>query len=763
MPLFSSKKKNLKQLPSTLEFSTELEIQCEKNEDGTFKIPTFKMLANTGVPMRLPNFEDKVIIDIAGFSSQQTIPALKDHKTEVGHTTKIEVDLAKHEITAEGILSVPNEEMKQIAAASKLGFPWQASVGASIVAGQASFLEEGETTKVNGRVWKGPLIVAHKTIGKELTITKFGADENTSVTVAANRIGANMNPFEKWLQANYCDPLGITLEELKLSDEKKSELEAKHEAELKASKTPPPVPGKKKEETKDPDLERIKAANELEAANIERIDRIGEIAASYVGVDMNEIYIKENLKIKGKTVAAIKGEAIRANWSADKFELECSRAERNDFGSHVITKGKPSFEKEQFAAISCALIREAGMTANEQVITTGCPNLPPSMQKYRKYGYENMFKEDVLEASDQFRGWSLCMLLDQANVQATGQRYSGRLGSDGFIRATRDSMLQIRAAGNTTWSGLDIFDDAANKLLWSAYDSIPTTWQNWVHQASVSDFKTSNIYRMHMDGGYKKVGADGLLKHGTLSDDKYTHAAETYGKMVGLNRQDLINDDLGALNRIMAALGIEGAKFLEELFYQDFLANQTTLFPVNDSLGNYISGAASDLTVDGLTLAERKFMDQTHDDAPIGLMGNTVLCGTQDAVIAMELFTQVALLVAQTVGGSAKGRPNQNPHVGKFGPVVSPYLNNTSVLQRIADPAGAAISNQSSDQWFLMPSPNSPMGAIMIGSFLNGNTRPIIEQADSAFDTLGLLWRAYHDAGSDNGDPKLAVHSKGAA
>jgi hypothetical protein len=51
----------------------------------------------------------------------------------------------------------------------------------------------------------------------------------------------------------------------------------------------------------------------------------------------------------------------------------------------------------------------------------------------------------------------------------------------------------------------------------------------------------------------------------------------------------------------------------------------------------------------------------------------------------------------------------------------------------------------------------------VIGSFLNGRTTPVVESSDSAFDMLGLQWRAYHDAGADNGDPKMAVHSKGAA
>jgi hypothetical protein len=63
----------------------------------------------------------------------------------------------------------------------------------------------------------------------------------------------------------------------------------------------------------------------------------------------------------------------------------------------------------------------------------------------------------------------------------------------------------------------------------------------------------------------------------------------------------------------------------------------------------------------------------------------------------------------------------------------------------------------------MMCNPNSPLGGIVLGAFLNGVRTPTLEQADAAFDTLGLQWRAYHDAGVGNGDPKLAVMSKGAA
>ena len=63
------------------------------------------------------------------------------------------------------------------------------------------------------------------------------------------------------------------------------------------------------------------------------------------------------------------------------------------------------------------------------------------------------------------------------------------------------------------------------------------------------------------------MGADGQLEHGEWDDQKYTVAADTYGKIVGLDRKHLINDDLNAFAQIMTMLGLEGAKALEELVY----------------------------------------------------------------------------------------------------------------------------------------------------------------------------------------------------
>ena len=568
--------------------------------------------------------------------------------------------------------------------------------------------------------------------------------------------------FEQWL-ANYCKPLG--LDSSKLSDQQRTDLKAKYEAEKNAAPTPPPVqtPAAQAVTTPSSSLQGASSlqddllarSRQAQADEEDRISGIRDIANRRGSDKLNEDYLKD-LGVTAKTVRGLVGHAIREGWSQDKFELECRRAEMPSMGHvgiHVPTSEREIYDNGR--AVSAALVRQAGITARAK-------------NSYgQEYGYEVDYKPEDLEASDHpaLRNVGLLQLLEQYHIKAFGRRFDGRLNTDGFLNACREAMWKLRMdATNTTWGGLNIFDDAANKMLWAAYNSVPTTWREWVATMSVSDFKTHNFYRLTHEGSYLKIGADGRLKHGGFGDDKYTASADTYGKIVGLSRRDIINDDLGALSGIMSALGVEGARFLEELFYGHLLAQLTTLFPSAGTYNNYTSGAGSDLTVDGISAAELLFRNQVDSDgAPILLNADILLVGTQDAVVANELYTKTNLRVLQTA--NAKGRPDDNPHVGKYRPIVSPYLNNANLLQR-TDALGAqgqAFSNQTSDQWLLLPNPSLASGAVVIGSFLNGVQTPTIESADASFDQLGMQWRAYHDAGADNGDPKLGVYSKGAA
>lgn len=578
--------------------------------------------------------------------------------------------------------------------------------------------------------------------------------------------GEDKMNFEEWVKKTYgLDAATLQGESL----DKFKGLYAKRQ-------TPPPIPNSTP--AFDPEAHKTSMAT----AAAEEGERQEGIQAAALKFQDSE-FDTESIKLEsgsGTTATTAKGLAnfaIKNRWSVDKFELMLHRASMRSVGHIGIHSHDTNSEARQNTdAVTCALLRN--MSAG-QVYKSGESQSSMAERIYLggKYQTQDGLKikdgEQILEASHHpaVRDMSLLQVAHLAYMQANGHNYQGRLKSDGFIKAAREAMMKLKfapyaASGNTTWSGLNIFDDAMHKVMWAAYETVATTWQEWVKPESVQDFRTHNAYRFTMKGTFKKLTPQGELKHGGFTDDKYTHSAETYGEIIGLDRHDLINDDMGAFNGIGTGLGEEAPGFLEELFYVILLTDialgaTSTMFPTGGGNNNYISGAGSDLGVDGLTLAEDKLFEHVNaNNRPILTANNAILLhGTQDRVLARELFNQTDLRVVQTA--NTKGRPDQNPHVGKFSPVMSGYLNNTNIKQSITED-DQAVPGQTSDQWGLIRRAGAS-GALMIGSFLNGNKRPTVEQADQAFNVLGLMWRAYLDAGGDLADPKWGVWSKGAA
>src|SRR5690606_11222815 len=86
-------------------------------------------------------------------------------------------------IEAEGVVSSSMGVAKGFVEDARAGFPFQTSLGAIIE--EAEFVERGQRATVNGRSEKGPLLIARKTMVREISVTVLGADSGTRVSVAA--------------------------------------------------------------------------------------------------------------------------------------------------------------------------------------------------------------------------------------------------------------------------------------------------------------------------------------------------------------------------------------------------------------------------------------------------------------------------------------------------------------------------------------------------------------------------------------------------
>lgn len=180
--------------------------EVQAAESGSPKIPTFSMLAYTGGPMRVSGFYHPIVIDLAGMkSSNKTIPIFRQHDPLmiVGHG---QAEISATDIRASGLVSADNEHSREVLSSSKAGFPWQASVGASIES--AERLKDGEKAVVNGKTVSGPMTIARKTTLSEISFVPLGADRKTHTKVAAAATLAELH------HRRPADAASVTLAEL---------------------------------------------------------------------------------------------------------------------------------------------------------------------------------------------------------------------------------------------------------------------------------------------------------------------------------------------------------------------------------------------------------------------------------------------------------------------------------------------------------------------------------------------------------------------
>lgn len=409
--------------------------------------------------------------------------------------------------------------------------------------------------------------------------------------------------------------------------------------------------------------------------------------------------------------------AIEANQSPTEFELALMRATR---GSTVVRQsGKPKMSKEVIEAALCL-----GMGSS--------------------FDTEKYFKPQVLEAASE--QWSRGLTITEfLRICARQNGWTGESNKDvrGLLRAAF-SPVQA-ASGVSTYDVSGILSNVANKMIIDAFNAVDSTWRNIALITPVSDFKQQETYSLTGDLDYEKLGRGERIKHGNLGEKQYLNQADTYAKFLGIDRRDIINDDMGAFNRVRNKMGRGAATKLNKVFWAEFMDNASFFASGNN---NYISGATTNLASEGLRAGVEKFMKQTDPDGePLGIMPRFLLVPPEVDSVARELYQSTN----NNSGGAATTEriPNANVFANRFIPLSTPYLSNS------------LYTGYSTTAWYLIADP-ADMAVIEV-VFLNGIETPTVEMADADFDLLGISMRGYHDFGVSLMEPRGGVKSKGAA
>ncbi|HZZ77197.1 MAG TPA: Mu-like prophage major head subunit gpT family protein [Gemmataceae bacterium] len=521
--------------------------------------------------------------------------------------------------------------------------------------------------------------------------------------------------FEQWLAANGYDVAAINLPE--------NAKQRKHlEAAWKAETATPPIaePVVKKPAAVAPTGTQTPYEVELEAARKES-DRQRQIC------DLTSEQFRRNVAFPDRIerFEMLRDCAIKSNWTVQKFEYELLK-EHHSLGPIISV---PSGEQMTNEVLEAAVCQAAGLQ-----------------------DIEKHFGERTLDsAHKQFRGGVGLLQLVGACARRNGWR-GDSVKSDlrGALRAafreSDDGNPQMMAIGPSTLSVSGILSNIANKFLRVSFEAVESAWRQVAATRPVNDFKTITTYSLTGDLQYEKVAPGGEIKHGTLGETSYTNKADTYAKLIGIDRRDLINDDLSAFASASRRLGRGAALKVNDVFYTVYLAD-SNFFNTDKSKNNYDDGATdSVLSLAGLENARTIFMQQTDPDGkPLGSMPRILFVPITLGVTARNLMNGLFTAAAQSTATVT----TENVFKGMFTIVESTYLCNS------------AYSGYSATAWYLLADPaDIPVVEIV---FLNGQQMPTIETAELDFNRLGIALRGYHDFGVALQEYRGGVKLKGAA
>jgi hypothetical protein len=319
----------------------------------------------------------------------------------------------------------------------------------------------------------------------------------------------------------------------------------------------------------------------------------------------------------------------------------------------------------------------------------------------------------------QYRGLSLI----EIGREFLGVRGIETRGMSRMQLATE--MLHYRSGAHSTSDFAAIFANVANKRMRAAYQENQGTYTQWARRApNAPDFKNISIVQLSGAPDLLQTNEAGEFKYGTMIDAGITYGLVTYGRMVALTRQAIINDDLRAFERLVSAFGSSSSRLENRLVYSQLTSNPamgdgTALF--HASHGNLGTGAGSALQLSALKAGRTAMRLQK------GLAKEELNLAPNFLIVPVALEQDAYQLT------SANYVPAKQTDVNEF------RAGGRTALEPIVEPILDAVSSAA---WYLA-SNNSQIDTVEY-CYLDGAEGPVIE-SQNGFEVDGVTWKCRLD------------------
>ncbi len=327
----------------------------------------------------------------------------------------------------------------------------------------------------------------------------------------------------------------------------------------------------------------------------------------------------------------------------------------------------------------------------------------------------------AFQMTDRAREYRGMRLIDVARdcLEAAGVRTRGLTPNEIAYQATR-------AAGMQGTSDLPLILAAvAGKRLRQAYAMTPRTFQQWARGITATDFKPMYPTQIGSFPALKAVMEGAEFSYGSIAEGRESYQLATYGRIVPLTRQAIINDDLRAFDRALGSAGQRAADLESAIVYNVLLANANladgiALFHANH--GNV--GTAAVIGETALSEAWEKMTQQK--DLGDGTGADKEYIDARPRFILVppgQRSIEARKMIAATTPAKAS---DVNAFTGSLTIVEEPRLFRTGGPQ----------------PWYLAADPN--LVDTVEYAHLEGQTEPFIDQR-AGFEVDGVEIKVRHD------------------
>lgn len=244
------------------------------------------------------------------------------------------------------------------------------------------------------------------------------------------------------------------------------------------------------------------------------------------------------------------------------------------------------------------------------------------------------------EQAQAYRGMSLLETFREFHERSTGRRLTGLSRRElASLALGRPASFALRAQATTDFPV--ILANVASRRLRDAYGVVQRSWLGLGRQSNAPDLKNKDVIALSGLPNFKQIQEGAEYTYASFGESKETYALAKYGRAITITEEALINDDLGAFNRLPEMIGRAAAEVQNDIVWGMLTAPS----PMADGINLFDNahknlGTAGDISETTLAEAERLMGEQlaASGKTPLNLRPKTLVVTPKRKVAAQKML-----------------------------------------------------------------------------------------------------------------------------